>query len=138
MQLMKKRTKQVYHQYTTGIPPVYHQYTSIPWYTASIPWYTASIPWYTASIPWYTVSIPWYTGRIPWYTGGILVVHKRLYRFGSGILFSHGGAIKVFFNVSIKIALHCIALPCIALHYIVLSEARFNLKLTALRSMRVQ
>ena len=48
-----------------------------------------------------------------------------------------------FFNFSLKIALHCIALRCIALHCVALhcivqSEAHFNLKLTALRSMRVQ
>ena len=43
-----------------------------------------------------------------------------------------------FFNFSLKIALYCIALRCIALHCIVQSEAHFNLKLTALRSMRVQ
>ena len=36
------------------------------------------------------------------------------------------------------IALHCIALRCIALRCIVQSEAHLNLKLTALRSMRVQ
>ena len=61
------------------------------------------------------------------------VYHKGLYRFGSGILFSHGDAMKLFSNFSLKIALHCIALHCI-----VQSEAHFNLKLTALRSMRVQ
>jgi hypothetical protein len=77
-----------------------------------------------------------------WYTGGIPpVYHKRLYRFGSGILFSHGGAMKLL-SISVSrllcIALHCTALHCLALHCIVQSEAHFNLKLTALRSMRVQ
>ena len=91
--------------------PVYHQFTtSIPWYTFSIPWYTVSIPWYTASIP--------------------PVYHKGLYRFGSGILFSHGGAMKLL-SISVSrllcIALHCIALHCIALHCIVQSEAHFSL-----------
>ena len=118
-----------YHQYTTSIPPVYHQYTisMTPVYHQ----FTTSIPWYTFSIPWYTVSIPWYTASIP------PVYHKGLYRFGSGILFSHGGAMKLFFPISAS-RLLCFALHWIALHCIVQSEAHFNLKLTALRSMRVQ
>ena len=65
------------------------------------------------------------------------VYHKGLYRFGSGILFSHGGAMKLFFPISAS-RLLCFALHWIALHCIVQSEAHFNLKLTALRSMRVQ
>ena len=124
MQLMKKKL----NKYTTSIPPVYHQYTT-------------SIPWYTASIPWYTASIPWYTGRIPWYTGGILVsYHQYSTNAFTGLdqeFCFHMMVQLKFFSMSVS-RLLCIALPCIALHYIVLSEARFNLKLTALRSMRVQ
>ena len=101
------------YQYTTSLPPVYHQYTT---------------------------SIP-------------PVYHKRLYRFGIRDFVFTWWCNESFFISSIKIALHCIAvhclalhciavhclaLHCIALHYIVQSEAHFNLKLTALRSMRVQ
>ena len=55
------------------------------------------------------------------------VYHKGLYRFGSGILFSHGGAMKLFqFQSQDCFVLHCIALHCIALHCSVWSAFQFK------------
>ena len=107
--------------------------------------------WYTGGI---LVVYWWYTGVYWWYTGGILVVYHQ-YTTNAFTCLDQGFCFHMvvqwkFFHFQYQdciavhclalhcIAVHCLALHCIALHYIVQSEAHFNLKLTALRSMRVQ
>ena len=103
-----------YHQYTTSIPSAYHEYTtsirSVYHGIRSVYHGIRSVyHQYTTSIPQWPLQVWIRDFVVTWWCN------------------------ETFFNFSLKIALRCIALHCI-----VQSEVHFNLKLTALRSMRVQ